>query len=73
MSINSPDMPPERLAFGVTEAAQVAGIGRSTLYAAMADGQLRAVKLGKRTLIPAEELRRFLGALPAAKASQDAA
>jgi excisionase family DNA binding protein len=56
-----------KLAYGVIEATRVAGIGRSTLYQAMASGELKAVKLGRRTLIPADELRRFLSELPPAR------
>jgi len=58
---------PERLAYGVAEAARVAGIGRSTLYVALAAGELKARKCGRRTLIPADELRRYLTALPDAR------
>jgi excisionase family DNA binding protein len=64
---------PERLAYGVAEAARAAGIGRSTLYEALASGELSARKLGRRTLIPADELRRFLAALPSARAASNAA
>jgi hypothetical protein len=33
-------------------------------------GKLRAIKLGSRTIILADELRRFLGELPSAKAEE---
>jgi excisionase family DNA binding protein len=62
-----------RLALSIKEAAHVAGFGRSTLYQALASGQLKAVKLGRRTLIPADELRRFLNALPPARPVNHAA
>jgi excisionase family DNA binding protein len=57
----------DKLAYGVVEAARVAGIGRSTIYEMLASGDLTAVKLGRRTLIPADELRRFIAALPPAR------
>lgn len=63
----------DKLAYSIVEAARVAGIGRSTLYEALAAGELKAVKLGRRTLIPADELRRFLAALPPARPATDAA
>ncbi len=63
----------EKFAFGIVDAARVAGIGRSTLYEALAAGELKAVKLGRRTLIPADELRRFIAALPPARPTTDAA
>jgi hypothetical protein len=40
--------------------------GRTKAYAEIAAGRLNAVKLGTRTLILADELRRYLASLPAA-------
>jgi len=40
--------------------------GRTKAYQEIAAGRLRAVKLGTRTLILADELRRYLASLPAA-------
>jgi len=59
-----------KLAYGVIEAAHVAGVGRSTLYEALGSGQLKAVKLGRRTLITADELRRFINSLPPARRAE---
>jgi excisionase family DNA binding protein len=73
MTDNPPAFPVEKLAFSVAEAIRVTGIGRSTLYALMSSGKLRAIKLGSRTLIPAEELRRFMKALPPARPAREAA
>ena len=53
------------LAFSVAEACSVAHIGRTSLYDAIRFGKLRAVKHAKRTLILADDLRRFLESLPA--------
>ena len=39
------------LAVSVAEAARSAGIGRTSLYAAIATGQLKTRKYGRRTLI----------------------
>lgn len=52
----------ERLAYSVSDAAAVSGIGRTTLYALIASEQLPSKKIGKRRLIPADGLRRLLGA-----------
>ena len=55
----------EKLAFSVHEAAVRAGLGRDRIYAAIRDGDLVARKFGRRTLITADALRRFLDGLPA--------
>jgi excisionase family DNA binding protein len=55
----------EPLAFSVAEACSAARIGRTSLYEAIRCGRLRAVKHAKRTLILAEDLRRWLESLPA--------
>ena len=46
------------------EACAMAGIGRTKIYEAIANGKLTARKCGKRTLILREELRQFLASLP---------
>jgi excisionase family DNA binding protein len=55
---------PERAAFSVAEAAVLTGIGRDGIYAAIRQGQLRAKKLGRRTVIRRTDLDRFLADLP---------
>ena len=54
----------EPIAYSITEAATVARGSRTALYEAMKRGELRAVKRGSRTLILAEDLRRWLASLP---------
>jgi excisionase family DNA binding protein len=61
------ELPPEKLAFTLKEASAALGVGRTTLYAAIADGRLTAVKLGNRTLILGETLRAWLASLPAVR------
>ncbi|MGC8968416.1 MAG: helix-turn-helix domain-containing protein [Thermus sp.] len=51
----------EPWAISVSEAARRLGLGRTTVYRLIWRGELRAVKLGSRTLIPVEEVRRVLG------------
>ena len=50
----------EPLAVSPAEAAQLAGVGRTTLYLAMRDGDLRSLKVGKRRLIAVDALRAWL-------------
>ena len=54
-----------RMAYSVDEAALQANIGRDKIYAAIRDGTLEAKKAGRRTLVTAEALRRFIDRLPA--------
>jgi excisionase family DNA binding protein len=46
------------------EAWQALGIGRTTLYELIADGKIKTVKIGRRVLIPDDELQRFVATLP---------
>jgi excisionase family DNA binding protein len=55
----------EKMAFSVNEAAMRAGLGRDGIYGAIRNGQLEARKAGRRTLITADALRRYLDKLPA--------
>ncbi len=59
-----PEIPPEKLAFTMKEAAAALGIGRTTLWRAISDGKLVALKLGGRTLIPADALRQWVASMP---------
>ncbi len=61
------ELPPKKLTFTMKEASTALGVGKTTLYAAIADGRLAAVKLGNRTLIPADALHGWLASLPAAR------
>lgn len=45
-----------RLAYSVRDAAKATGLGRTTLYRLIADGQLRRIKIGNRTLIRCRDL-----------------
>ncbi|MGO9681103.1 MAG: helix-turn-helix domain-containing protein [Beijerinckiaceae bacterium] len=57
------------LAHTIEEACRVSGLGRTTIYAALKSGALSARKCGRRTLILAAELERFLNSLPTTSGS----
>lgn len=52
----------EQLAYGPMEFAQRLGVGRTTVYTMLSNGDLRSLKVGRRRLIPASELQRLLKA-----------
>lgn len=60
------------LAYRPKDAAAVLGIGLSTIYRMIADGQIEAKKLGTSTIIRYEELVRVLDGAPLADATKAA-
>jgi excisionase family DNA binding protein len=50
------------LAYNITAACNVSGLGRTTLFDLMSKGRLERVKVGNRTLIPAASLHALLTA-----------
>ena len=58
----------EPLALSISEACAVARSGRTTLYAAIRDGELIARKRGRKTLILPQDLRRWVEGHPAVRA-----
>ena len=51
---------PNQLLLSPVQAARRLGIGRSTVYLLLADGQLESVHIGARRLVPVEGLERFV-------------
>ncbi len=47
----------ETLATTVEGAAQALGIGRTTVYRLINEGNLKVVKIGRRTLVTSESIR----------------
>lgn len=45
-----------KLAYSIKEACSASSLGKTTLYAHLKTGKLRAVRIGGRTVIPAESL-----------------
>lgn len=48
---------PEALALSIPDAAAALGVGRSTVYKTIAAGNLKVVRIGRRTLVPVAALR----------------
>jgi excisionase family DNA binding protein len=53
------------LVYTIAEACAAARAGRTAIYAAIGEGALTARKCGRKTLILAEDLRRWVENLPA--------
>ena len=52
----------EPLAVSINDAAKTLGLGRTLIYAMINDGRLDAFKLGRRTLVTTESIRRLADA-----------
>ncbi len=50
------------IAVGPSEAARLAGVGRTTIYAALTNGELKSLKIGTRRLIFVDSIREWLSA-----------
>lgn len=59
------DAADSREAYGIEDFAQTFSIGRTIVFAEIKAGRLKAVKLGRRTLIPVTAAREWLAGLPA--------
>jgi excisionase family DNA binding protein len=52
------------LAYTIDEVCNLSKLGRTTIYAAIRDGDLKARKFRRRTIVLHEDLSRFLENLP---------
>lgn len=50
----------DKLAYSINETARALSLGRTSIYAMIADNRLEAFKLGRRTLIKANSIRRLI-------------
>lgn len=53
----------EKLVYTIPEAMKVSTLGRTSIYRHIKDGRLKVVHLGGRVVIPATNLKKFLGLL----------
>lgn len=54
------------LSYTIKEAEEATGLGRTSIYKEISNGNLDARKAGRRTLITAVSVRAFVAALPTA-------
>jgi excisionase family DNA binding protein len=64
----------DKLGYSVEEGAEITGLGRSKMYELLASNEVESVKVGRRRIIPAAALQRFMDGLVAtARAQRDSA
>ena len=51
------------LLHSIQDSTRLLGIGRSSLYGLIAEGEICTAKIGRRTLIPDKEIRRYVESL----------
>ncbi len=56
----TPAEPSTRAALSVEDTAYALAVGRTTIFQMIKDGQLRVVKVGRRTIVPIAEIHRLL-------------
>lgn len=49
-----------KLSYSIREACQATSLGRTSIFAHIAAGRLRVVRIGGRTIIPAEALHALI-------------
>lgn len=52
----------EPIAVSINDTAKALSLGRTSIYALIREGRLETIKLGRRTLIKAESIRRLVEA-----------
>jgi excisionase family DNA binding protein len=56
----------EPISIGIMDTCAVTGLGERTVRRLLADGKLRAVKSGEKTLVLMESVRAYVASLPPA-------
>jgi excisionase family DNA binding protein len=54
----------QQIAYSIRQLGEITGIGRTTIYAAIRDGHLKARKIRRRTVVLHDDLSVFLNSLP---------
>lgn len=51
----------KRMAFKPEEVALLLGVGRNAIYGLIKRGELKAIRVGRRLVVPRQEVERLLG------------
>jgi excisionase family DNA binding protein len=65
IATDSAPLPARGPIVSIREACAIAGIGRTSLYKAIRAGELRAIKVGRRTFLLRDDIGRWLEGMPA--------
>jgi excisionase family DNA binding protein len=57
-------MDEHKFAYSIADAARLLGVGRTTLYATIKQGNLKTCKIGRRTLLTPKAIQDLLCKLP---------
>jgi excisionase family DNA binding protein len=61
MEVEMPATQPRpKLAYSILEACEASSLGKTTIYSLIAASRLRAIRIGGRTVIPADSLNALL-------------
>lgn len=58
--VRSAPMADARMTYSIEDAAEVLGVGRTTMYRLVAEGEVESIAIGSRRLIPRESIEDFL-------------
>lgn len=50
----------ERLTYSIKDAGHVLSLGTTKIYELLADGQLKSVKIGRKTLVTADSIKALI-------------
>jgi len=70
---NEASQAPDRLAYTMDEFCRAATIGHWLAYTEIAEGRLKVVRVGRRTLVPVDAAKAWLAGLPKGVAGEPAA
>jgi excisionase family DNA binding protein len=60
MNISTATLPPQPRAYSLTEGQRILSLSRSTLRRLEITNKIRLIRIGRRVLIPADEVERLL-------------
>jgi excisionase family DNA binding protein len=63
-SVPQQNIPAERRAYGLDEAAKLLSVSKATISRRIREGKIRAIRVGSRVLLPSESIQKILQEAP---------